>query len=150
MIRILVTGLWICAITLLSSYAAVYWGTGMRADANKEPYLEGLEYQKIRPIHVPIIAEGAVQGYILANLVITADAATLRSLPVSPHTFIIDETFRQIYVDENLDFRKLSKYDINGLLKKVRSNVNARLGSEIVRDILVENFNFITKDDVRS
>jgi len=150
MIRILVTGLWICAITLLSSYAAVYWGTGMRTTAKDEQYLEGLEYQKIRPVHVPIIADGAVQGYILANLVFTADAATLRSLPVPPNTFIIDEAFRQIYTDETLDFRKLSKYDINGLLKKVRTNVNQRLGSEIVKDILVENFNFITKDDVRS
>lgn len=150
MIRILVTGLWICAITLLSSYAAVYWGTGMRSNAKSDQYLEGLEYQKIRPIHVPIIAEGAVQGYILANLVFTADASTLRSLPVPPTTFIIDEAFRQIYADDSLDFRKLSKYDITSLLKKVRATVNERLGSDIVKDILVENFNFISKDDVRS
>ncbi|NIX78404.1 hypothetical protein [Microvirga terricola] len=149
MARILVTGFWICAITLISCYAAVYWGTGVKF-AKKEEYLEGLEYQKVRVINVPIIAEGAVQGYVVANLVFTADAKTLRSLPVPPNTFIIDETFRQIYTDEKLDFRKLSKYDVSALLKNIRVSVNERLGADIVKDVLIENFNFVGKEDIRS
>jgi len=149
MTRILVTGFWICAITLLSCYAAVYWGTGMK-DAKGEEYLEGLEYQKVRAINVPVIAEGAVQGYVVANLVFTADAKTLRTLAVPPHTFLIDETFRQIYSDDDLDFRKLSRYDVNSLLANIKRSVNARMGAEIVKDILIENFNFVAKNDVRS
>jgi hypothetical protein len=149
MTRILVTGFWICAITLLSCYAAVYWGTGMKA-AKSEEYLEGLEYQKVRAVNVPIIAEGSVQGYVVANLVFTADAKTLRSLAVPPNAFVIDEAFRQIYADEKLDFRKLSKYDVNGMLASVRKSVNERMGAEIIKDILIENFNFVSKNDVRS
>lgn len=149
MARILVTGFWICAITLLSCYAAVYWDTGMQKKKG-EDYLEGLEYQKVRAINVPIIAEGAVQGYVVATLVFTADAKTLRTLTVSPHTFIIDEAFRQVYSDEKLDFRRLSKYDVNGLLVSVRRSVNQRMGADIVKDVLIENFNFVSKGDVRS
>jgi hypothetical protein len=149
MARILVTGFWICAITLLSCYAAVYWGTGMKTTKGEE-YLEGLEYQKVRAINVPIIAEGSVQGYVVANLVFTADAKTLRSLSVPPNTFVIDETFRQIYSDEKLDFRKLSKYDVNGLLTNIKRGVNERMGADIIKDILIENFNFVNKSDVRS
>jgi hypothetical protein len=149
MARILVTGFWICAITLLSSYAAVYWDTGMKKSQG-EDYLEGLEYQKVRPINVPLIAEGAVQGYVVATLVFTADAKTLRSLPVSPETFVIDEAFRQIYADETLDFRKLSKYNVNGLLANIKRSVNERMGADIIKDVLVENFNFVSKSDVRT
>ncbi len=149
MTRVLVTGFWICAITLLSCYGAVYWDTGIRVTKTEE-YLEGLEYQKVRAIHVPVIAEGAVQGYIIANLVVTADAKTLRSLSVPPQSFIIDETFRQIYSDEKLDFRKLSRYDVNALLVNIRRSVNERMGADIIKDVLIENFNFVSKSDVRS
>lgn len=149
MARIVVTGFWICAITLMSCYAAVYWGAGVKL-TKKDEYLEGLEYQKVRVINVPVIAEGAVQGYVVANLVFTADARTLRTLPVPPNTFIIDETFRQIYSDEKLDFRKLSKFDVSALLKNIKASVNERLGADIVKDILIENFNFVSRGDIRS
>lgn len=97
-----------------------------------------------------MIAEGAVQGYVIANLVFTADARTLRNLSVPIETFFIDETFRQVYSDEKLDFRKLSKYDVPALLANVKRKVNERMGAEIVRDVLVENFNFVSKSDIRS
>jgi hypothetical protein len=147
--RILITGFWICAITLLSCYGAVYWNTGIRA-AKGEEYLEGLEYQKVRAINVPVIAEGSVQGYVIANLVFTADAKTLRTLSVPPHAFVIDEAFRQIYSDEKLDFRKLSKYDVSVLLSGIKKSVNERMGADIVKDVLIENFNFVSKGDIRS
>ncbi|MGO4707454.1 hypothetical protein AB4072_16955 [Microvirga sp. 2MCAF38] len=149
MTRILVTGFWICAITLMSSYAAVYWGVGIKK-TESEQYLEGLEYKKIRPINVPMIADGAVQGYVIANFVFTADARTLRTLSVPPDAFVIDEAFRQIYSDDKLDFRKLTKYDVSNLLTTIKARVNERLGADIVRDILVESFNFVNKSDIRS
>lgn len=149
MARILVTGFWICAITLLSCYGAVYWGTGLKL-AKQEEYLEGLEYRKVRAINVPVIAEGAVQGYVIANLVFTADARTLRNLSVPIETFFIDETFRQVYSDEKLDFRRLSKYDVPALLASIKRKVNERMGADIVKDVLVENFNFVSKSDIRS
>ena len=149
MARIILTAFWICAITLISCYAAVYWSAGVHL-SKKDEYLEGLEYQKVRAINVPIIAEGAVQGYVVANLVFTADAKTLRSLPVPPQSFIVDETFRLVYADETLDFRKLSKYNITELLANIKNNTNQRLGLDIVKDVMVESFNFVSKDDVRS
>jgi hypothetical protein len=149
MARILITGFWICAITLVSCYAAVYWGTGLKITKQDE-YLEGLEYRKVRAINVPVIAEGAVQGYVIANLVFTADAKTLRNLTVPVESFVIDETFRQVYSDEKLDFRKLSKYDVPSLLANIKRKVNERIGAEIIRDVLIENFNFVNKSDIRS
>ncbi|QFU17643.1 hypothetical protein [Microvirga thermotolerans] len=149
MARVLITGFWICAITLLSCYGAVKWGAGLKI-AKQEEYLEGLEYRKVRAVNVPVIAEGAVQGYVIANLVFTADARTLRSLSVPIETFFIDETFRQIYSDEKLDFRRLSKYDVPTLLASIKRKVNERMGAEIVKDVLVENFNFVNKSDIRS
>lgn len=147
--KVLVTGLWICAVTIASCYGAVTWGGGLFAKKT-EAYLEGLQYQKLAPINIPMIAEGRVQGYIIAVLVFTADARLMHTLPVPPNAFVVDEAFRQIYADPSLDFRKLAKYDITRRLAEVRSAVNGRLGAEVVKDVLVDEMNFVPKREVRS
>ncbi|WP_342341696.1 hypothetical protein [Microvirga massiliensis] len=150
MIRNIVTGFWICGITLASCYGAVTWATGTPAAAPKKEYLEGLQYKKLPAMNIPVIAEGAVQGYVVANMVFTADAKTLHEISVPAETFVQDEAFRYIYADPTLDFRKLSRYNVNTMLGNVKANVNKRLGTELVKEILVENINFVEKADIRS
>lgn len=147
--RVLVTGLWICAVTIGSCYAAVTWGGGFFTKKT-EPYLEGLQYQKLSPINIPMLAEGKVQGYVIAVLVFTADARLMHTLPVAPNAFVVDEAFRQIYGDTAIDFRKLARYDINGRLAQIRAKVNERLGADVVKDVLVDELNFVAKREVRS
>ncbi len=149
MMRILVSGLWICAITILSCYGAVTWGAGLFAK-KEEPYLEGLQYQKLAPINIPMVADGKVQGYIIAVLVFTADARLMHTLPVPPNSFVVDEAFRQIYADPQIDFKRLAKYNVTHRLGEIRAKVNERLGAEVVKDVLVEEFNFVAKREVRS
>jgi hypothetical protein len=149
MTRIILTGLWICAITVLSSFAVITWMPEL-PKPKAEEYLEGLSYQKLRPLNIPIIAEGNVQGYILATIIFTAEAHLIKGAGVTPAPFVMDEAFRQIYGDGSLDFRQLQKYDINKRLDEIKRRVNERLGSEVVKDVMVENFNFVTKKDIRS
>ena len=125
------------------------WIVG-RAPAEEQAHYEGLQYKKLPAMNIPIVAEGAVQGYVIANLVFTADAKTLREISVPPEAFIQDEVFRHVYSDETLDFKKLSRYNVNGMIANVREKINKRLGAEIVKEILVENFNFVDKSDIRS
>jgi len=63
---------------------------------------------------------------------------------------VVDEAFRQIYGDTTIDFRKLARYDINGRLAQIRAKVNERLGSDVVKDVLVDELNFVAKREVRS
>ena len=149
MMKNVMAGFWVCAVTLASCYAAVTWIVG-RAPADEQTHYEGLQYKKLPAMNIPIVAEGAVQGYVIANLVFTADAKTLREISVPPEAFIQDEVFRHVYSDETLDFKKLSRYNVNGMIANVREKINKRLGAEIVKEILVENFNFVDKSDIRS
>ncbi|MCG7392018.1 hypothetical protein MHY87_03770 [Microvirga sp. ACRRW] len=149
MIRNVIAGFWVCAVTLGSCYAAVTWMVG-RAATEEKPHYEGLQYKKLPPLNIPIIAEGAVQGYVVGNFVFTADSRTLREISVPPEAFIQDEIFRHVYSDDTLDFRKLSRYNVNGMIASVKEKINKRLGADIVKEILIENFNFISKSDIRS
>lgn len=140
-------GAWACLLALGASYAAASYVIG-GPDQAKTPgdnLIIGVQYKKVPGVNVPIIADGAVKGYVVANVVFTGDAQTLRSLPVPVDIFVRDELFRHLYNDSQLNFDKLSKYDVNGMISDVKKNVNLRLGSEVVREILLENINFIDR-----
>ncbi|MDP3256837.1 MAG: hypothetical protein Q8S58_13020 [Bosea sp. (in: a-proteobacteria)] len=146
--RLLVLGAWVCGVTLLSGHLALTW----RAEtppAAETPFFEGLEYEETALIHVPIIANGEVQGYVAAQFVFTADARTLRQMTVKPHPYVRDEALRAIYSNGNVDFSRLERVDIDALLKTVKTGVNARLGGELVKDVLVKEFNYVRKDQLR-
>ena len=149
MIRLFLTGAWVCVITLAAAYGISQWvASGGKLIVRKD-YLEGLEYEKTRMINVPMIVDGAVQGYIAAQFVFTVDAKTVRQLSVPPDPFVVHEAFRRIYSEERLDFRNLKKQDLVPLLKAIKQDVNERMQANIVQDVLIEEFNYISKDDLR-
>lgn len=149
MLRLVVTGIWICAMTAGASYGVAFWVARGYSYPPKQEYLEGIEYQKTKIINVPMIAEGAVQGYIVAQFVFTVDAKLHRQLTVPPETFVIDEAFRLIYGDEDLDFANLSRVDLKDLTASIKTRVNERLQAEVVQDVLIEDFNYVPKSDLR-
>lgn len=150
MTKLILTGFWVCALTLLSSLGAAQWAASRRNVVDNDQYFQGLKFQKIRTVNVPMIADGAVQGYIVAQFVFTADTQALKELGADPNSFIVDEAFRKIYTDKDLDFRNVKKVDIDRLLLSIKKSVNERVGSAIIKDLLVEDFNFVEKKDVRS
>jgi hypothetical protein len=149
MIKLLMTGIWACVVTVGASLAISYWQESRAALPAKQEYLEGVVYEKTKVINVPMIAEGSVQGYIVAQLVFTADAKILRQLPVPPEAFVVDEAFRSIYGDQKLDFKNLARYDLTRFAQSVREQVNKRLQAEVLQEVLVQDFNYVSKDQIR-
>ncbi len=148
MTKLIVSALWICAITLVSSYVAASWKAS--GSVTSEPALRGLNYEKTAPINVPIIVDGAIEGYVVAQFVYTADASLLNRLTVPPDPFMLDQAFRTIFSDERIDLERLERFDLASLTETLRTDVNARFGTDLVRDVLVEQFTYITKDEVRA
>ena len=62
---------------------------------------------------------------------------------------MLDEAFRAIYAGDAPEFANLKKYDLDGLKKTIAKNINERFGAEIIHDVLVEQFNYVPKSEVR-
>ena len=62
-----------------------------------DEFFGGLDYVKTNIMSVPIISDGAIQGYLIAQFVFTADGKVLRQLSVPPELFLTDEAFRTIF-----------------------------------------------------
>ena len=140
--KLLLGGVWVCAVTSAAVYFASLQAGGAAAPA-EEPYLQGIDYVKTRQITVPRISDGKIQGYVLARFVFTVDAQAVRQLAVPPEVFVVDEAFRAIYGDDKLDFENLQKLDLSGLTQMITDRVNARVQPELVQETLVEQFDYV-------
>lgn len=149
MMKLLITGVWACLVTVGTSLGISYWKETAAALPAQQQQPEGIVYEKIKVINVPMIADGSVQGYVIAQLVFTADARVLRQLPVPPEPFVVDEAFRTLYGDQKLDFKNLARYDLSQFAQAVRQQANKRLQTDAIQEILVQDFNYVSKDQLR-
>lgn len=143
-------GFWIGAVALMSAYFSGIWMNRQTLSEISETAQAGMEYEKTRAISVPMIADGKVHGYVVAQFVYTIDGGQLETLAVPPSPFIVDEAFRAIYNDREIDFDDLKRYDLDSLTQLIKSNVNARMRGDLVHDILVEEFSFFPRSMVHA
>jgi hypothetical protein len=151
MIRIILSGLWVCVATLVSSYVAVSWqARSAPGGAEHSAVTNRIENIKTRMISVPFIADGAVQGYVVAQFSFNTNVDALKALPFKPEDVFLDEAFKTIYAGEGLDFRKLKKQDLPNLSKTIAENINKRFGNKLVEETLIQELNYMTKEQARA
>ncbi len=150
MIKLLAIGVWVVAVALGSSYVMASVTSNEPEKSAPPSYFEGLDYRKTDNITVPMIAKDAIQGYILARFVYTIDGKTVATMQVPPDPFILDEAFRQLYSTKGFDFETPSRFDLTKLVDSIRDSVNARYGQDVVHDVLVDQFDYIAKKDIRN
>jgi hypothetical protein len=149
-IKTIAIALWACLVGLASSYAAAMWQAGAPvAIDSTDPAMEKLEYRKPGPITVPMISDGRLRGYVVTRVVFTATAADLHDFPLDPQPFVLDETFRRIYTDGKVEFDQMSKYNLDEITTAIKTNVNQRLGADLIKDVLFDELNYVDKDALR-
>ena len=149
MIKYILLGLWISGVTLGASYGAIMWQQKEKAGPG-EPAKAPTEQVQTKRINVPVITNGTLKGYVLAQFVFVVDAAALKTMTVKPDIYLIDEAFKVIYGGTAIDFRNPGKPDFSALSKTIKDSVNARLGAGFVQDVLVQELTYLPQDKFRS
>jgi len=144
-IKLVLVGLWACVITLASSYGGAYF----KALQSKPAEAQKIEYKKTREFTVPKIADGAIQGYVIVELSYSEDIAAEKNINAPPEVFLLDEAYRYIYSDETIDFDNMKKYDLQKFTKELVKRVNARMNAPIITDVLIQEFNYMGKADMK-
>lgn len=150
MIKFLVMGIWVCAVTLGAVYFGMKWEQGKPADEHADRLTGGAETIRTKMLTVPVIADGAIQGYVIAQFAFVMDSKLLKRMTVQPEVFLLDEAYGAIYTGGMIDFRNPAKRDLQALAKTIGEKVNQRLGGKYVQDVLIQELNFLSKEDARS
>jgi len=149
MIKTILTGVWICAVTLGSLYFVMVWQGGDNASAQPDKFFGGLDYVKTNTVSVPIIDDGEVAGYVLARFVYLADGRKLKRMSVPAELVLISEAFEAIYAGSLRDFKRIEKYDLASLTKKMKDNANKRFETQLIEDVLIESISYVPKSEAR-
>jgi hypothetical protein len=147
MIRIVLIGLWICGVALGSLYFAVWQNSATAAVAPQTA--EALDDGKTDVFSVPVIIDGAVHGYVVTQLAYTLDKTVKASVNVPVSYFINDEIFSQFYGHYS-DVKDVQSVKFDDVKKSIIDGVNARFPQPLVKDLLVEQFNYITAKEIRN
>lgn len=149
--KVILLGAWLCAVTLGAAYGVMTWQKGKMAaeTARIDGAPATLEQLQTKMLNIPIIRDGAVQGYVLAQFVFTVESKKLKELSTKPELVVVDEAFKLIYTGEAIDFSRLRRNDIGALSKLIQENVNKRFGEKLVHEVLVQELNYLPKDQLR-
>lgn len=149
MIKLAAAAIWICIVTL----GAVIWSfqsAGARPDqAPPPPLLGGLDYVRTEMVSVPVLNDGRIDGYFLTRLVYTVEPAMLARLSVPMEALLVDETYSFVFGNPALDFIRHDSIDLEAYRKGLREKINARVGANLVHEVMVEQVDFMSKEEIR-
>ena len=149
MMRQLAAAVWICLVMAGSAYASMTFGLNRLFEHSPKTATETIDTVRAKAISVPIINKDQILGYVLAGFVARIDATKAKKASVKVEDFLIDEAFRAIYETEGMNFQDMKKQYIERLTTTIATRINKRFGDDVVKDVLVQEFTFVSKKDAR-
>lgn len=151
MIRLVATAVWVCLVTLGSVYASIEFAKTSEDEAETPAdFLGGLDYVRGDVVSVPVISQGEVKGYFLARLVFTAEPEKLKQLSIEPQMLITDALYTHLVGNDAIDFSTMEEFDLQAFRNGVRDALNTRIGEKVFHDIIIEQVDYLSKDEVRA
>ena len=150
MIKFIAAAIWICAATLGAVFYS-FQAAGARGEGETpKPMLGGLDYVKTDIISVPLIHNAKIDGYFLTKLVYTVEPSEMKKLSIPADALITDQVYSYLYSNPQIDFTKKATIDLNAFRAAIRDTVNSRVGTNLVHEVLIDQLNFLSKDEIRN
>lgn len=144
--RLTMAAVWFCVVMTCTSLGVLKAGLLVRhGDATQKN--AQVETIKLPPVSVPLLSEGEVRGYILARF---AAVVAGRDASAKIDVYIIDEIFRSLYGLAPRQVQTDETGQIATLTKGIIDRVNTRLGASQVRELLVLEWTWVSKQDARN
>ncbi len=150
MIKTLLVGFWVCAVALGATYLATQMAASSGSKDEATASENAVEYIKTDVLSVPVIRDGKVQGYAVAQVSFAVASAKSGSERADPAPYLVDAAFRAFYEAAPLDFTRLKPLNIPAIAAKAKAYANERLGGDIVKDVLIADLNYVARGEVRT
>jgi hypothetical protein len=149
MIKFILAGIWISAVTVASVFFAFQYGQEAREGEAEPSFFGGLDYVTTDVVSVPVLNGNQIHGYFLARLVYTAEASKLHKMTLPPQAIIFDEVYSHLFGHPDIDFPNGRGLDLDAFRNGIRESINLRVGEELIHDVLVEQMDYLTKTEIR-
>lgn len=148
MLRQILLGFWVCAVSLGATYGGFYYKT-RPAPTSSAAHETNIKAQDLKTITVPIIQEGQIRGYISADFSVVGAEQDPHQKGLDTEGYVLDEAYRLIYAESTVEFQNIQKADLSKLTSDIKSRVNTRLGRDAIKDVLVRSFHYVSREDAQ-
>lgn len=149
MLKLAAVGVWVILVTAGATYGSVYF-SNTQEDVGKAEADQGFEQLKSEIMSIPVMRNGDVTGYLIFQLSFAADQRMLEEKKLDPMPFMMDASFRAVFANSEVNYWRLRSEDIETLTTDIANKANERMGSELVRHVLLQQLNFVKKEDIRT
>ncbi|MBB4010199.1 flagellar basal body-associated FliL family protein [Allorhizobium taibaishanense] len=147
MVKIVLAGVWACIVALVAVYFSVKLATAPPpVEESKAPPTEVVRGESIT---VPFLDNGAVKGYFIGRFSFMVDKQKAEGLQMPMTALTTDELFTLLVGNRMVDLSKSTKLDVEGFKQAIKTGINKRLGTDVINDVLIEQLDFLGKDDIR-
>lgn len=150
MIKLIGTGIWICLVAFGSVYFSIQMAVKKESAEPAQPMLGGYQEIKGDIISVPVLGDGAVQGYFLTRLSYTIDPAKIAVMTIPPQELITDVLYMELVGNRVIDLGNMKTFDLTKFKSGIVAALNGRLGEQVFHDVVIEQIDFLSKEDIRS
>jgi flagellar basal body-associated protein FliL len=150
MVKLLLTGLWVCIVTLGAVYFSVQMSAAPAPVDEEARKKELLELVRGESITIPVISEGAISGYFLSRVSFMMDKEKIKGVKLPMTELTTDELFTLLIGNKMVDLSKPGAFELEKFRSTIKDDLNRRLGDGLVAEVLVEQLDYLSKEDIRN
>ncbi|EYS94414.1 hypothetical protein ACMX1E_04570 [Bartonella bacilliformis] len=149
MIKMIALGLWVCLVSLGALMLGI---NSYKRDPNipTTPVSTGEEIgsSDTEIMNIPILVDGSVQGYLIAQLTYVVDKKAAQNIVVPVSVLIHDVIFQNFWGSYS-NVRMIERVKFDMVKQQIMDQVNQRFSNPILKDLLVKQFNYISVEKIR-
>lgn len=150
MVKLLLTGLWVCIVTLGAVYFSVQMSAAPAPVDEEAKKKEMQELVRGESITIPVIANGAITGYFLSRVSFMMDREKIKGVKLPMTELTTDELFTLLIGNKMVDLSKPGAFDLEKFRSSIKDDMNSKLGDGLVAEVLVEQLDYLSKEDIRN
>jgi hypothetical protein len=150
MLKLILTGVWVAIVTLGSVYVSIQMSKPTDPAEEEAAKKAVQELVKGEVVTFPVIAQGRVEGYFLTRTSFITDKTKLGEITLPIPELLTDELYTELVGDKVIRVSENRNFDLKAFKARVREALNKKLGSEVVLDVIVEQIDYLTKEEIQS
>ncbi|MGK9052305.1 hypothetical protein [Neorhizobium petrolearium] len=150
MVKLLLTGLWVCIVTLGAVYFSVQMSAAPAPVDEEARRKEMQELVRGESITIPVISNGAITGYFLSRVSFMMDKEKIRNVKLPITELTTDGLFTLLIGNKMVDLSKPGAFDLEKFRSSIKDDMNSKLGEGLVAEVLVEQLDYLSKEDIRN
>lgn len=149
MLKLILTGVWVAVVALGAVYGSIQMSKPVdpAAEEAKKKAVQELVHGEM--VTFPVISNGAVEGYFLTKTSYIVDKTKMAEVTLPVPAILTDELYTALVGDKVIRLPENKDLDLKAFKAKIKTAVNARLGTDAVVDVIIEQVDYLSKEEIR-